>query len=80
MNTLEAYYFLERRIVNIKDNIKGRLDELEASLILGKHLVSGDDVSQLISSISKFASILSSTDRDFLNAAKLAVAEKKVWC
>jgi hypothetical protein len=55
------------------------MDELEAFLISGKHLESADEVNQLISSISKFTSILSSADRDFLNAAKLAVEDKKHW-
>lgn len=65
--------------MSIKDKITERLVELEASLKAGKHLVAEDEVSQLISSIAKFTSILSSADRDFLNAAKMAVADKKPW-
>lgn len=65
--------------MSIKDKISERMVELESSLKAGKHLVSEDEVTQLISSIAKFTSILSSADRDFLNAAKMAVAEKKPW-
>lgn len=65
--------------MNIKEKITARLNDLEASLKAGKHLVAEDEVNQLISSIAKFTSILSSADRDFLNAAKMAVAEKKPW-
>lgn len=65
--------------MNVKEKISGRMDELEASLIAGKHLVSGDEVNKLIASIAKFTSVLSNAEKDFLNAAKMAVANKKPW-
>jgi hypothetical protein len=65
--------------MNIKEKISARMDELEASLIAGKHLVFGAEVNQLIASIAKFTSVLSSAERDFLNAAKMAVANKNPW-
>jgi hypothetical protein len=68
--------------VNIKEKITLRLDALEKRLLSGDHLKSAEDVVavlDLISSIAKFTPILSSADRDFLNAAKMAVAEKKPW-
>lgn len=68
--------------MNIKEKIKKRFDDLEEALISGKHLESDDtakEVEDLISSIAKFTSVLSSAERDFINAAKLAVEDKKVW-
>lgn len=68
--------------MNIKDKIAARLEELEKRLAAGDHLNSAEGemaMLDLISSIAKFTSILSSADRDFLNAAKMAVAEKKPW-
>ena len=68
--------------MNIKEKIAARLDDLEAHLLAGEHLRSAEGVVavlDLIASIAKFTSILSSADRDFLNAAKMAVADKKPW-
>jgi len=68
--------------MNIKEKINKRFDDLEAALIAGKHLESDEaanEVEDLISSIAKFTSVLSSAERDFINAAKLAVENKKVW-
>jgi hypothetical protein len=65
--------------MNIKERIKFRLDELEACLKEGKHLISEGEAQDLIVSIAKFSSLLSDAERDFINAAKMAVADKKPW-
>lgn len=68
--------------MSIKEKIAMRLDALEKHLVAGDHLKSAEGVVavlDLISSIAKFSSVLSSADRDFLNAAKMAVADKKPW-
>jgi hypothetical protein len=68
--------------VTIKDKIAARLDALEKHLRAGHHLKSAEgvvEVLNLISSIAKFSSVLSSAERDFVNAAKMAVAAKKPW-
>jgi phage regulator Rha-like protein len=68
--------------MNFKEKIKKRFDDLEEALISGKHLESDDsakEVEDLISSIAKFTSVLSSAERDFINSAKLAVEDKKFW-
>jgi hypothetical protein len=68
--------------MSIKEKIKVRLDELEFALASGHHLKSAEGVVvvlDLISSIAKFASILSDEERDFINAAKMAVADKMEW-
>jgi hypothetical protein len=68
--------------MSIRDKIEDRLNKLEAQLKDGEHLKStegADAVFETIASITKFTSVLSSADRDFLNAAKMAVKERKRW-
>jgi hypothetical protein len=68
--------------MNIKEKIRNRLVELESALSAGDHLKSAEGtiaVLELISSIAKFTSILSDVERDFINAAKMAVADKVEW-
>jgi hypothetical protein len=43
------------------------------------HLNKPDEVSSHISSISKFWSVLSEEDRDYIEGAKYALEEKAVW-
>jgi len=68
--------------MNLRNKIQERLDRLENALRDGKHLSAGGDqgeVEALVHSISKFHSILSDEDRDFVMAAKLAIAERSSW-
>ena len=68
--------------MNIKEKIVARVDDLEKHLLAGDHLKSAEGVVavlDLIASIAQFCSVLSDEERDFINAAKLAVAEKKEW-
>jgi len=68
--------------MTLRDKINHRMDELENSLLAGHHLKSAEGVVavlDLISSIAKFASILSDEERDFINAAKTAVSDKVEW-
>jgi hypothetical protein len=71
--------FTEGELMNIKEKIKIRLVELESELSSGTYLKSAEGtiaVLDLIASIAKFTSILSDEERDFINAAKVAVADK----
>ena len=68
--------------MSIKDKIKDRIDRLESALLSGTHLKSAEGtiaVLDLISSIAKFTPILSDAERDFINAAKMAVSDKVKW-
>lgn len=68
--------------MKLRSKIQERLDALEIALHEGKHLSVDSDqkeVEVLITSISKFYSILSDEDRDFLSAAKIAASEKASW-
>lgn len=69
------------RELNIREKIELRFDELEAKLSLNGHLGSegAAEVAVLIASISKFTSILSEEQRDFLNSAWVAVEDQLTW-
>ena len=59
----------------IRQKIETRLDELEA-LMKAKNYAEAEE---LISSIAKFMSVLTEEQRDFIGAAKLAIAENLDW-
>ncbi len=67
----------------VREKIKTRLDELEASLKSGKHLSSDDDeireVVALVFGISKFSRILTEEEKDFLQCAMIALTDQKEW-
>ncbi len=59
----------------IRDRIEARFDELEA-LVKARNYAEAEE---LIPSIAKFTSVLTDEQRDFLGAARLAIAEKLDW-
>ena len=67
----------------LREKIKSRLDELEASLKAGKHLSPDDDeireVVALVFGISKLSRILTEEEKDFLQCAIIALTEQKSW-
>ena len=68
--------------MNIREKIKVRLSSVEIFLREGKHLASDEgkaEAEALVESASKFFSILSDEDRDFINAARLAIDSNMAW-
>jgi hypothetical protein len=59
----------------IRQKIEARLDELEA-LMKTKNYAEAEE---LIPSITKFASVLTEEQRDFLGAVRFAIAENLDW-
>ena len=59
----------------IRKKIEARLDELE-DLIKARNYAEAE---VLIPSIAKFTSVLTEEQRDFLGAARLAIAENLDW-
>jgi hypothetical protein len=59
----------------IREKIEARLDELEA-LMEARNYAQAEE---MLSSIAKFASVLTEEQRDFLGAARLAIAENLDW-
>ena len=68
--------------MNVQDKIQTRLDRLEALLKAGEHLKSAEGVIAVLTTVgqvSKFWRAMTDEDRDFINAAKLAVEDGIVW-
>ncbi len=68
--------------MDVRTKIKTRLDTLEAQLKAGDHLKSAEGTLQVlitIGSVTKFWRVLSDEERDFVNAAKMAVEDELEW-
>ena len=61
--------------IGLRARIDERLDQLEKLLKAGDY----EAATELLPNITKFTSALSETDRDFLNAAKAALADGTPW-
>jgi hypothetical protein len=59
----------------IRQKIEARLDELEDLMNTRNYA----EAVELIPSITKFASVLTEEQRDYLGAARLAIAESLDW-
>ena len=68
--------------MNVRMKIQTRLDALEAQLKAGEHLRSAEGVIAVlttIASVSKFWRVMTDEERDFVNAAKVAVEDGIEW-
>ena len=59
----------------IREKINARLDELEALMKARNYA----GAAELLPSITKFASVLTEEQRDFLGAAKFSIKENLDW-
>ena len=59
----------------IREKIEARLDELEALMKARNYA----EAEELLLNITKFASVLTEEQRDFLNAVRFAIAENLDW-
>ena len=68
--------------MNVRMKIQTRLDTLEAQLKAGEHLRSAEGVIAVlmtIGAVSKFWRAMTDEERDFVNAAKMAVEDELKW-
>lgn len=67
--------------LKITEKIEMRFDELEARLRINGHLgpEGSAEVALLVASITKFTSILSDEQRDFVNSARCALDDQLAW-
>ena len=63
----------------LQRKIKERMDQLQEWLESNYHLNNPDEVMELISSVSKFWSVLQDEDKDYIHGAQHAIEEKIEW-
>ena len=63
----------------LRDKISSRLDQLEAALTRQEHLTSPSQVADLIGSLTKFISVMSDEDTDFVQVATDVLENQRRW-
>ena len=63
----------------LQDKIALRLDQLESAMIQQSHLTDPSEVLDLIYSITKFISVMSDEDIDYVQVAMDAVENRRQW-
>ncbi len=64
---------------NLKNKINNRLDNLEQLMGNQKHLSNPELVLECIDSVTKFWSVLSDEDKDYIECANFALEKKLEW-
>ncbi len=59
--------------------IKQRMDQLQSWMESNYHIDNPDKVYELSTNVSKFWSVLSEEDRDYIQAAQEAIEDKITW-
>ena len=65
--------------MNLKEKINSRMDQIQEWMESNYHLEHADEVYDHTLSVSKFWSVLSEEDRDYIQAAQMACEEKLEW-
>jgi len=64
---------------DIRKTINERMDQLQAWMEANHHLKNPQEVHELTLNVSKFWSVLSEEDRDYIQAAQHAIEDKLEW-
>ena len=65
--------------MSLQDKIKDRMDLLQDMMEDNVHIDSPDIVEEHIRTVSKFWSVLSDEDRDYIHGSRHAIEEKMEW-
>lgn len=63
----------------VKEKIKQRMDKLQDWMESNRHLTRPEEVYDLTKQVSKFWSVLSEEDKDYIQAAQTAIEEQLTW-
>ena len=63
----------------LKEKINDRMNALQHWMESNYHLKNPDEVYELTTQISKFWSILSEEDKDYIQVAQTAIEEQLIW-
>lgn len=64
---------------DLRQRITERMDYLQECMESNVHLEKPQEILELMSNITKFWSVLSEEDQDYLHAARYAVEEQHEW-
>tara|TARA_B100001287_G_scaffold178232_1_gene150290 strand:- start:361 stop:561 length:201 start_codon:yes stop_codon:yes gene_type:complete len=65
--------------MTITAKIKERMDKLQKWMESNHHIDNPDEVYELTKSVSKFWSVLSEEDKDYIQMAQHAIEDKELW-
>lgn len=63
----------------LKEKINDRMNALQHWMESNYHLKNPDEVYELTTQISKFWSVLSEEDKDYIQVAQTAIEEQLIW-
>jgi TorA maturation chaperone TorD len=65
--------------MGVRDKIKARMDQLQEMMESNQHLEKQFEVDDHISTITKFWSVLSDEDKDYIHACRHALEYQSRW-
>lgn len=68
--------FMQRVLLQ---KINQRMDDLQAAMENNEHLEDPERIYEITTSVSKFWSVLSDEDKDYIQVAQHAIADKLPW-
>lgn len=80
MSEFAEYGWIDnKRSKYLRDKIKSRMDQLQDWMESNHHLKNPEEVMDHTYSVSKFWSVLSEEDKDYIHGARYAIEEKMEW-
>jgi len=64
---------------DLRTRITNKMDHLQTLMEANTHLDRPEYVSDVIDSVSKFWSVLSDEDKDYIHCSRYAIEEKSKW-
>ena len=68
-----------RESMNLREKLTARMDEIQRIMEANEHLENSQEVYDHTLTISKFWSVMSEEDREYVQMAQNACEEKQVW-
>ena len=65
--------------MGVRDKIKARMDQLQEMMEANRHLEKQFEVHAQIDSVTKFWSVLSDEDKDYIHACRHALEYQSKW-
>jgi hypothetical protein len=66
-------------MANIYDKINDRMNAIQHWMEGNYHLKNPEVVNEVIDSVTKFWSVMSEEDKDYIQCARIAIEEQKEW-